>query len=196
MIKLDANQNILLKHGIAEHYHYDGRLFLRRFSTLWNMSGFEYKEARIKTFVDLIMAIECYLKAQIFFESTTNSDVSAEEVYKKVRDHSHSIPKLISATSTHLDPEYQKISKELINISVFIRYSLDADASMFQVSQNENQLYYSNRLGNEAWMQDILNFITKIQSILDPYLPKSATVENFIKQSLVEEFALSLKNKI
>ncbi|MDI3514192.1 MAG: hypothetical protein PWP40_1421 [Rhodocyclaceae bacterium] len=69
-----------IAHTLAEHFHRDSVDFAQRFDLLWEAGPLMHKLGRIKSFIDLLMACECALKAHGFL-GRLNED--PREIYRK-----------------------------------------------------------------------------------------------------------------
>lgn len=137
---------------IAKHYAIDARDFAARFDALWEDGRLMHKTGRIKSFVDLLMACECALKAHVALGRLQDNP---EEVYETIRNAGHRIA-LLSEAAKFLDDRssYDALSSRLDQFSVFIRYSLDAYEAFFpmMVVRDEAALNYSGTIGNNSWV--------------------------------------------
>jgi hypothetical protein len=145
-------QPISILHTLAQHYAFDASDFMERFDALWET--LTNKTGRIKTFVDLLMAFECALKAHIALMGDTDQP---EAAYRTIRSAGHRISTLAKAAKLLENRSlYDEIALRLDSFSVFIRYSLDAYHAFFPwyIDQSDARLNYSMTIGNEAWVRD------------------------------------------
>lgn len=146
--------------SVAEHYHYDASDFLYRFDILRDAQS--TKTGQIKNFVDLLMGCECALKSHAFL---SKPDAVPALRYKEIRRASHSIENLATIASYMADRKYYDFLKEYLrDISVCIRYSLDAYDSFFPFfDEYQNaKIHYSGTIGNYAWVSEIRECLTSM----------------------------------
>lgn len=140
-----------LLHSIAEHFHHDASDFIDRFDILWESQT--HKTGRIKTFVDLLMACECELKAHAIL-SRLQDDVF--KAYKEVRTAGHRIDRLAEMAQFMEDrTHYDFLKDNLLGLSVFIRYSLDAYGTFFPFDYDDAEINYSKTIGNNFWVLQV-----------------------------------------
>ncbi len=148
---------ISILHSIAEHYAQDARDFAERFDVLWEKQL--HKTGRIKSFVDLMMACECGLKAHAALGRVSGDPT---EVYTMIRKAGHRIGPLAEAATFLSDRStYDELASRLDSFSVFIRYSLDAYETFFPllVERDEAKLNYSQTVGNNRWVLEVRNLL-------------------------------------
>lgn len=153
-----------VRHTVANHFHRDGVDFLRRFDALWEHGLLMDKMGRTKTFVDLLLACECTLKAHILLGST-HEDVSV--TYKRVRNMGHRIDKLAAAANLMEDrATYDFFANQLAGLGVGLRYSLDAYDSFFpwMLDRADAPINYSATVGNHAWVMTVRERIATAQA--------------------------------
>ena len=146
--------------SVAEHYHHDASDFLDRFDILRDAQL--TKTGRIKNFVDLLMGCECALKSHVFLSQL---DASPALRYKKVRGASHSIDKLATMASYMADRKHYDFLKEhLQDVSVYIRYSLDAYETFFPFFEEYQyaKINHSSTIGNYTWVSEIRACLTSM----------------------------------
>lgn len=149
-------------HTVADHYIRDAQDFLERFDHLWEQML--HKMGRTKSFVDLIFACECVLKAHIVLGQINDDPVT---VYKAMRRLSHDVAALASAAQFMQDRgTYQFVSDRLGPFSVFIRYSLDAYETFFPsaMERADADINYSNTIGNHDW---VLECRSQVATLID-----------------------------
>ncbi len=168
-------------YSIAEHYAQDARDFAERFDILWEKQL--HKTGRIKSFVDLMMACECGLKAHVAL-GRVNEDPT--EVYKMIRRASHRIEPLAQAATFLSDRStYDELTSRLDSFSVFIRYSLEAYDTFFPllVERDDAKLNYSQTVGNNRW-------VLEVRRLLEPLLASvSEELAGFVTDDIKEIFA-------
>lgn len=145
---------------IAHHYTEDARDFVERFDLLWENQL--HKTGRIKSFVDLLMACECVLKAHVMLGRSSDDP---REVYKEIRKASHQIGPLAKAAVFLTDRSiYDELARRLDNFSVLIRYSLDAYETFFPsyIERHEAKLNYSHTIGNSPWVLEVRALIVPL----------------------------------
>lgn len=137
-----------LLHSIAEHFHHDAFDFIDRFDALWESQT--HKAGRIKTFVDLLMGCECELKAHAILSRLEDDPF---KTYKVVRAAGHRIDLLAEMAHFMEDrTHYNFLKDNLLELSVFIRYSLDAYGTFFPFDYDDAKISYSKTIGNNAWV--------------------------------------------
>ena len=144
-----------IAHTLAEHFHRDSVDFAQRFDLLWEAGPLMHKLGRIKSFIDLLMACECTLKAHGFL-GRLNED--PREIYRAIRKRSHNIDQLADyASFNHDRADYDFLKSRLSTFSVVLRYSFDAYETFFPslVDQSEAELSYSNTIGKNPWVMEI-----------------------------------------
>lgn len=149
-------------HSIAEHYLRDGEDFSFRFDLLWEEAL--HKTGRIKSFVDLLMASECTLKAHIALGRLKDDP---KEVYRTIRKAGHQIAPLAAAAHFLEDrASYEGLSSRLQDFSVFVRYSLDAYETFFPffVERNEAKIDYSRTIGDNTWVLETRELLRPLQA--------------------------------
>jgi len=165
---LMKTQPISVLHSIAEHYFHDAGDFADRFDVLWESQT--RKTGRIKSFVDLLMATECALKAHVVLGKVSDEPT---EVYQSILKAGHRIGVLANA-STFLDERstYDELALRLDKFSVFIRYSLDAYETFFPsyVERHEAELDYGATIGNNSWVLEVRALLNPLLSSLNEEL--------------------------
>lgn len=149
---------------LAEFYLRDADDFAQRFDCLWE--ELLQKNSRIKTFVDLLMGIECALKAHIFMSSQKEDPIS---VYRQIRSRGHSIDKLVEISNwMHNRDIYTELAKRLQPFSVFVRYRFDADQTFFPALMERDQadINYSTSIGRNAWVLEIRDMLEQLSRAL------------------------------
>jgi len=170
-------------HSIAEHYLRDGEDFAARFDLLWEHQL--HKTGRVKSFVDLLMACECTLKAHVAI-GRANDDPS--EVYRSIRRAGHQIAPLAAGAHFLKDRTvYDSLSSRLQEFSVFVRYSLDAYETFFPffVERKEAKIEYSKTIGDNNWVLETRALLTPLQVAANNVL--SGFVNSDIEAILVHE---------
>jgi hypothetical protein len=147
-------------HTISDHYIRDAQDFLERFDLLWERML--HKMGRTKSFVDLLFACECALKAHFVLGRIDDDPVA---VYKAMRALSHDVAALAGAAQFIQDRgTYQFVSDRLGPFSVLIRYSLDAYETFFPsaMERAEADINYSNTIGNNAWVLECRSHVATL----------------------------------
>ncbi len=161
-------KQLSILHSIAEHYLRDGQDFSSRFDLLWEEEL--HKTGRIKSFVDLLMACECTLKAHVAL-GRLNDD--PKEVYRSIRKAGHQIAPLAAAAHFLEDrTSYEGLSSRLQDFSVFVRYSLDAYETFFPffVERTEAKIDYSRTIGNNTWVLETRELLKPLQAAANDFL--------------------------
>ncbi|WP_186033981.1 hypothetical protein [Burkholderia gladioli] len=150
-------------HEVGQLYAFDAHDFAERFDIIWDRVTI--KSGRIKSFVDLLMGIECALKSHIALAGARD-ELEPAATYKKLRLASHDIARLAGCADLLPDrTSYSEIACRLGKYSVFLRYSIDATEAFFPwyAGQDEARFNYSSTIGSEAWMRET-------RSMLNPLL--------------------------
>lgn len=101
---------------IAESYLHDAQDFVKRFDLLWE--EMLHKSGRIKSFIDLLMACECVLKAHV---AMTREHEQPDIVYRDIRKAGHNIEKLAGMANWMSSRIiYEDIAEKLKIFPVFI----------------------------------------------------------------------------
>ena len=140
---------------LAEHFHRDAVDFATRFDMLWEAGPLMHKMGRTKSFVDLLMGCECALKCHGFLGHRSEQP---RNVYKTIRAYGHRMDKLADYACFLEDrAHYDMLKLELKKVSVFIRYSLDANETFFPSFQDRASadLSYSHTIGSNTWVLQI-----------------------------------------
>jgi hypothetical protein len=111
------------------------------------------RSSRIKSFVDLLMACECMLKAQCIM---AKADVPLPDAYRQVKDLGHNITKLAAAAESawHAPSEVHRRAREYFgSFGVGLRYSVDAHQYFFPLGRKprSGSKSYHATLGNHGW---------------------------------------------
>ena len=126
-----------------------------RFDLLWEAGPLMHKLGRVKSFIDLLMACECTLKAHGFLGRLHEDP---HEIYRAIRKRSHNIDQLAEyASFNHDRTDYDFLKSRLSMFSIVLRYSLDAYETFFPslVGQDEAELNYSHTIGSNPWVMEI-----------------------------------------
>lgn len=137
-------------HTLADHYSRDAWDYLERFDVLWERML--HKMGRTKTFVDLMFACECALKAHIILGRIEDEPT---EVYRSLRRLGHDIEALADTANFMKERDvYQSVKDRFGTFSIFFRYSLDAYETFFPSAiERENALInFSKTIGNHGWV--------------------------------------------
>ena len=147
-------------HTIAGYYIKDADDYLQRFNRLWE--AMLHKTGRIKSFVDLLLACECALKAHIVLSRVREDPGS---VYVNVRRYRHDLERL-AADAKFLENAaiYAEIRERLGPFSVFIRYSLDAYEVFFPSALERDQalINHSKTIGSNDWVLECRDLVAAL----------------------------------
>lgn len=166
---------ISIRRTIAEYYWLDAMDFLARFNALWERET--HKTGRIKTFVDLLMACECALKAHAMLGAESECP---KETYRKIRKASHRIDKLADLACLNSDrSKYEFAKKELQDFSVFIRYSLEAYDVFFPILEGWDQaeINHAKTIGNHLWVTSVRECTQALVDELNPHFTGLVTMD-------------------
>lgn len=148
-----------INYKIGEMFLDDSRSYLARYHQL--LENATERGRRCKLLVDIRFAIECALKALIFFESNDDE----KKTYQRVKKLGHKLEDLFKDPSVSCDsdimacyPDVQKLN--LDDYDVFLRYSLEAFIE-FGAEADQSEYYEMvNNLMNNNTIFDIANKIT------------------------------------
>jgi hypothetical protein len=139
--------NTDLNKEISHFFQKDARAFFNRYALLKESST--HLGTRSKLLLDLLFAIECTLKALIFFES--NEDEI--KTYKKIKEHR--FDKLIKLLSPEAQTKCEQYSiSELNEYYVDIRYTLEAHVK-FRTEQGILGKEYYSTIANSKWLDNV-----------------------------------------
>lgn len=158
-----------LLHSIAEYFLSDGRDFATRFDALWENGRLMHKMGRTKSFVDLLMAVECVLKAHALLSL---KDKPVEEAYLAVRRSGHDLRKLASLATYMPDHTlYEHLADSLAELQVHLRYSFEAYEAFFPAwtGRNDAELNYTATIANNPW---VLSIRANVQTLIDAVQPE------------------------
>jgi hypothetical protein len=157
-----------LLHSIAEHFLNDSRDFATRFDALWEDGRLMHKMGRTKSFVDLLMSVECVFKAHALLSL---KDRPVEEAYLAVRRSGHDLRKL-AALANYLPNRtaYENLANNLAELQVHLRYSFEAYEVFFPAwtGRNDAAVKYSATIANNPWVQSIR---ADVQTLIDALQP-------------------------
>ncbi len=153
-----------LMHTLAEHFLRDAQDFVTRFDALWEHGGLMHKMGRTKSFVDLLMAVECALKAHAFLSL---KDDPADEAYRAVRTCGHNISSLVDLSNYMEDRTvYERLAEQLTELQVHLRYSFEANEAFFPAwtGRAEADQNYGTTVGNNPW---VLAIRSDVEMLID-----------------------------
>lgn len=138
--------------ALAQHFFLDAIDLDFRYRTHWESQP--RKSSRVKSFIDLLMACECILKAQCILG---RSEIAIIEAYREIRKIGHSIEELSNSAQTFFPmPAHERAKQQFHSFNVGLRYSVDAHLYFFpplREGQEEVNLY-SATLGSTTWMEE------------------------------------------
>lgn len=179
-----------LLHSIAEHFHHDAFDFIDRFDVLWESQT--HKMGRIKTFVDLLMGCECELKAHAILSCLEDDPI---KVYKTVRVAGHRIDRLAEMAQFMEDrTHYDFLKDNLFELSVFIRYSLDAYGAFFPFDYDDAKINYSKTIGNNVWVMSVRDNLRLMMEASNDEFTGMISNDFLELFSLEEQMTLFMKN--
>ncbi|MDR6521619.1 hypothetical protein J2789_004306 [Variovorax paradoxus] len=141
-----------LLHTLAEHFLRDAEDFAVRFGVLWEHGRLMHKMGRTKSFVDLLMAVECALKAHALLSLQARP---VERAYCAVRLCNHDIRKLVALASYMKDRTvYKRLADQLAELQVHLRYSFEADEAFFPAwtDRADAEQNYGATIGDNSWV--------------------------------------------
>lgn len=158
-----------LLHSIAEHFQNDSRDFATRFDVLWENGSLLHKMGRTKSFVDLLMSVECVLKAHALL---SQSDKPVEEAYLAVRRSGHDLRKLVGLANYTPDrTAYERLADSVADLQVHLRYSFEAYEAFFPAwtGRNDAEMNYTATISNNPW---VLSIRADVQTLIDASQPE------------------------
>lgn len=158
-----------LLHSIAEHFLNDSRDFATRFDVLWENGRLMHKMGRTKSFVDLLMSVECVLKAHALLSL---KEKPVEEAYLAVRRSGHNLRKLAALASYVPDrTAYENLANSLAELQVHLRYSFEAYEAFFPAwtGRNDAEMNYTATIANNPW---VLSIRADVQTLIDALQPE------------------------
>ncbi|UJW82548.1 hypothetical protein [Hydrogenophaga sp. SL48] len=134
---------------LAQHYFLDALDLCHRFQAHWEDQP--RKSSRVKSFVDLLMACECMLKAQCI---VAREHLSLAEAYSEVKGFQHNIKELATAADLAFPSDVHGRACEYFgSFSVSLRYSVDVHEYFFPIGSppKSGRKGYDETLGNSVW---------------------------------------------
>lgn len=135
---------------LAQHYFLDALDLRHRFQVHWEDQP--RKSSRVKSFVDLLMACECLLKAKCLLAM---KNLPLIDAYLEVKGLGHSINKLADVANAAFPSKAHSRAREHFGkFGVGLRYSVDAHEYFFPMGkpQKSGRHSYSETLGNATWI--------------------------------------------
>lgn len=164
---------------LGEYFLSDCRDYLNRYEVLKVNST--YLGNRSKLLVDLMFAIECLLKAVIFFESS----LGEKETYSKII--THDLKKLVNKLGEQSKEKYDSCFNININeFQVKIRYQLESEID-FRNEQGILDSKYYDTIANPIWLDKIFNEIKCFSKYVETINPIDLTPINFSEIDLDQE---------
>lgn len=164
---------------LGEYFLSDCREYLNRYEVL--KSNSTYLGNRSKILVDLMFAIECLLKAMIFFESS----LSEKETYSKII--THDLKKLYNKLSAKSKGKYDScINIDISEFQVKIRYQLESEID-FRNEQGVLDSKYYDTIANPIWLDKIYNEIKCFSNYVEKTNPVDLKPINFSEIDLETE---------
>lgn len=158
-----------LLHSIAEHFLNDSRDFATRFDVLWEDGRLMHKMGRTKSFIDLLMSVECVLKAHALLSL---KDKPVEEAYLVVRRSGHDLRKLAALANYVPDrAAYENLANSLAELQVHLRYSFEAYEAFFPAwtGRHDAKVNYTATIANNPW---VLSIRADVQILVDALRPE------------------------
>lgn len=138
--------------ALANHFFLDALDLVSRYRAHWDSQP--RQSSRIKSFIDLLMACECILKAQCLLG---RGMMPPEEAYQEIRKLGHDIGKLSDSAKTFFPmPAHERAKQQFHRFNVGLRYSVDAHHYFLpppSAGQARANLY-SATLGSTNWMKE------------------------------------------
>lgn len=148
--------------SLAQHYYLDSLDLVCRFRMHWESQP--RRSSRVKSFVDLMMACECILKAMALIE---RQNLPILEAYNEIKILGHSIKKLATDLEGRRHPSTDaiKCSKDVFGrFGVGLRYSVDSHAYFFQISgvRLPGAPTYEETLGSSVWISQACSLVEEL----------------------------------
>lgn len=175
-----------LLHTLAEHFLSDARDFAIRFDVLWEDGRLMHKMGRTKTFVDLLMAVECALKAHALL---SQKSLPVERAYCTVRRCNHDIRKLVGLADYMADREvYERLADQLAELQVHLRYSFEADEVFFPAwtDRAKAEQNYGATIGDNSW---VLSIRGDVETLI-------GSIQREFTGSISEDFEQALESEV
>lgn len=152
---------------IGRKFMEDSQSFLKRYQKLHEDAT--DKSSRCKLLIDIRFAIECALKALIFFESDDNEKTT----YKRVKNMGHKLESLFNDSIVKNHHEvfayYNDIHDlKLDEYDVGLRYSLETDIKFNSDEKREEYYNMVNNLLNNGKIFGVANELYEVISKLHP----------------------------
>lgn len=173
---------------LAEYYYRDAVDFGRRFDLLWEAGSLMHKMGRIKSFVDLMVGCECALKCDRLLAGFGEEPT---EVYRRVRECSHDIRKLLGLPGYSKEANVHKIfNGTFADLYVHMRYSYEADHAFFNFSSegDSQHLKYSRTIGDSQWVLAIRETLEALNRSVSKEF--SGEVSGGIAEFLADDMAM------
>ncbi len=128
-----------LRLDIGERFKDDAYELLHRVGLVWPDDAMFRQRFRSKVFVDIVMAIECTLKAAIIF----SANVPVEDAYMLARGKGHGLLSLFEEAQDHslafnsITDDERDMLQQAQKLGVSMRYSLDLFTLLFDESFRE-----------------------------------------------------------
>ena len=148
---------------ISNDFFKDGSDLLNRFEIIFESHG-ALKSMRLKCFIDLRMAFECFLKSLIAFHEDRN--LHRRAIIQKVEAYGHNVPRLSQDVCIHLPcdlcEKVQSFAKTLNRLPIGLRYALDGYD--FIVAKEEE---YYKTIGRDSWLYELFDLLVDVQNELN-----------------------------
>lgn len=167
---------------LAQHYFLDSLDLHCRFLRHWEEQP--RKSSKVKSFIDLMMACECLLKAQYLLCQTERP---LAEAYSHIKKLGHNIVKL-SRAAEEIHPLQAHEDSRLYfgQFSVGLRYSAESHHFFFPIKNNATcRPTFSTTLGNSVWIQGANDVVVALTHWCRPHF--TGIVTGNIDEILLEE---------
>lgn len=145
---------------LAHHFYLDALDLRSRHFAHWESQP--RKSSRVKSFIDLLMALECILKAQLIMGKR---DIPLSQVYLDIKKYGHNIEKMSQAADTVFPMlVHARAKRQFRKFKVSLRYSVDAHQCFFPFPEQSSKkiLDYSSTLGNTTWMNESRAIVSEL----------------------------------
>ena len=157
---------------IADSFFRDSMDFLVRYRLTRNLFS-PIRSRRFKLFIDLRIAYECILKANLayFAEDSDNRQL----IIRRVESYRHDINRLFKDVSPFLSEDLvrkgQHLNVKLSLLPVSLRYCLDG-RDFFEAKEED----YFSSIGQDSWMEDFAKYVKTLLSMIDEKLQGNSNV--------------------
>lgn len=198
-IRKQQIQKRIKKECIAESYMEDANNYIGRIDKLVE-TEFANRANQCKLYVDLLLAIECIIKAVIAYDAVDNNAIDAKGLYNKIKKGGHSISnlsKLLSKDSKVIFDKHIKDKKILDNNDYMIdlRYSIETKIRyrLWELKSNATEPEYYSKIGNWSLFNSLLNQVKEYKKEIDIKYKEPISPQEYGDTTLEDEPEYYLK---